>query len=334
MRTSAIQLHCSTGYPNVDQLLIDLIGSYERSGNDRIRGYYLVGSYSDRSAVPDSDIDMGVLFKGSLTDDERQRFRHLTHECSLLSPIRLDCSAIDEAHFLKEAAAGAKMALVVYGEDVLDQIPLEPIEKRIRRSMIGAFHYMWILRQKAQNLVFPLAYPDTDGVFFGYERWGTFYGGSAFGPGIRVIVNMVTQVATTTVALKAHQHVGTKSQSIQLYRKHIGDRWAAFLEDVYNTFKTEWQYRLPESEVERDRLGALCSQLLGLENDFLAMCREPLLASLHHDDSAIRGQAIECLWRIAYRGNDFVEALAGVANAGNQELQPSVEGVLATIRAG
>jgi predicted nucleotidyltransferase len=123
MRTSDIQLRCSTGYPNVDQLLIDLIGNYERSFPDRIRGYYLVGSYSDRSAVPDSDIDMGVLFKGSLTDDERQRFRQLTHERSLLSPVRLDCSALDEAHFLKEAAAGAKMALVVYGEDVLDQIP-------------------------------------------------------------------------------------------------------------------------------------------------------------------------------------------------------------------
>src|SRR5262245_6389446 len=140
MRTVDIQLRCSTGYPTIDQLLINLIGSYERSFPDRIRGYYLVGSYSDRSAVPDSDLDMGVLFKASLTDDERQRFRQVTHECSLLSPIRLDCSALDEAHFLKEAAAGAKMALVVYGEDVLDQIPLEPIDKRIRRSMIFAFH--------------------------------------------------------------------------------------------------------------------------------------------------------------------------------------------------
>jgi len=333
MRTSDIQLRSSTGYPSVDQLLSGLIGIYERSFPDRVRGYYLVGSYSDRSAVPDSDIDMGVLFKGSLANDERQRFRQLTHDYSLFSPIRLDCVALDEAHFLKEATAGVKMALLVYGEDVLDQIPLEPIDKKIRHSMIGAFHYIWILRQKAHNLIFPLAYPDTDGAFFGYERWGTFYGGSAFGPGIRVIVNMVTLVATTTVALKAHQHVGTKSQSIQLYREHIGDQWAGFLEDVYTTFKTEWQYRLPESEAQRGYLRALCAQLLALENNFLAMCREPILANLRHDDDAIKRQAVECLRRIAYRGADFVEALVEWANAGDQELRPTVEAVLTTIQA-
>jgi len=333
MRTSDIQLRCSTGYPNVDQLLMGLIGIYELSFPDRIRGYYLVGSYSDRSAVADSDIDMGVLFKGSLTADERQHFRQLTHDYSLLSPIRLDCGALDEAHFFKEATAGAKMALVVYGDDVRDQFPLEPIDKKIRRSMIGTFHYMWILRQKAQNLVFPLAYPDTDGMFFGYERWGTFYGGSAFGPGIRVIVNMVTLVATTTVALKAHRHVGTKCQSIQLYREHIGDQWAGLLEDVYSTFKTEWQYRLPESEAERGRLRALCIQLLALENDFLAVCRAPILAGLRHEDDAIKRQAVECLRRIAYRGADFVEVLTELATAGTEELQPTVEDVLASIRA-
>ena len=36
----------------------------------------------------------------------------------------------------------------------------------------------------------------------------------------------------------------------------------------------------PESDVERDRLHALCSRLLALENDFLVMCRAPLLAAM------------------------------------------------------
>jgi hypothetical protein len=77
----------------------------------------------------------------------------------------------------------------------------------------------------------------------------------------------------------------------------------------------------------------LCSQLLALENDFLAMCCESLLASLRHEDAAIKHRAVDCLRRIAYRGADFAEALAGVVNAGDQELQPTVEGVLVTIRA-
>jgi hypothetical protein len=139
---------------------------------------------------------------------------------------------------------------------------------------------------------------------------------------------------TLTVALKARQHVGTKSQSIQLYRKHIGDQWASFLEDVYSTFKTEWQYRLPESEAQCGRLRVLCAQLLALENNFLAMCREPILAGLRHEDDVIKRQAVECVRRIAYRGADFVEVLTELATAANQELQPTVEGVLATIRAG
>jgi hypothetical protein len=63
------------------------------------------------------------------------------------------------------------------------------------------------------------------------------------------------------------------------------------------------------------------------------MCREPILANLRHDDDAIKRQAVECLRRIAYRGADFVEALVEWANAGDQELRPTVEAVLTTIQA-
>src|SRR5262245_54368712 len=106
MTIGTIDLQRSTGYQNVDELLRGLIGIFEIVFPDRIRGYYLLGSYSDGTAVPDSDIDMGILFKGKIDSREEDVFWQLVQHCSRISPIRLDLGPPDEDHFLKEASAG------------------------------------------------------------------------------------------------------------------------------------------------------------------------------------------------------------------------------------
>jgi hypothetical protein len=54
----------STGNQQVDHILQGVIGLYEMIFPGRIRGYYLVGSYADGSAVAASDIDVEIWFKG------------------------------------------------------------------------------------------------------------------------------------------------------------------------------------------------------------------------------------------------------------------------------
>lgn len=64
MRT--ISLIESTGRPEIDQIAEGIIEVYEETFPNRIRSYYLVGSWADASAVLLSDIDIRVVFKDDL----------------------------------------------------------------------------------------------------------------------------------------------------------------------------------------------------------------------------------------------------------------------------
>jgi len=57
---SEISLIDSTGYDNIDNILIGVVGIFEDAFPDRIRAYHVTGSYSNRSAISNSDIDMTV----------------------------------------------------------------------------------------------------------------------------------------------------------------------------------------------------------------------------------------------------------------------------------
>src|SRR5262249_19669289 len=57
-----ITLCCSTGSERADTILRGLIGIWEIVFPDRIRGYYLAGSYSNGSATPTSDLDLIVPY--------------------------------------------------------------------------------------------------------------------------------------------------------------------------------------------------------------------------------------------------------------------------------
>jgi len=53
-----ITLLNTTGHQRIDDIIRGLIGIFEAAFPDRIRAYYLAGSYADGSAVPLSDIDI------------------------------------------------------------------------------------------------------------------------------------------------------------------------------------------------------------------------------------------------------------------------------------
>jgi predicted nucleotidyltransferase len=65
-----ITLHNTTGHQQVDGIIRGLIGIFEATFPERVRAYYLVGSYADGSAVPLSDIDIRVVFKDDFQGDE------------------------------------------------------------------------------------------------------------------------------------------------------------------------------------------------------------------------------------------------------------------------
>src|SRR5688572_14651210 len=109
-----IELRESTGHPQIDTILRGLIGIYQVVFPARLRCVYVVGSYRDGSAVPGSDLDMGVVFTESLKEEELATFRRVNQSAALMSPVRLDCGSVTPERFTHGIPAGLKTALVVY----------------------------------------------------------------------------------------------------------------------------------------------------------------------------------------------------------------------------
>lgn len=174
-----LTLAYSTGDLSADASLRALVTVCEAAFPGRVRSYLLSGSYAEGDAIPESDLDLGVLFLGSMTDDERQRLFGLTDAIESLHAIRLDVAALDEARYLQNAPASALEVITIYGDDVRGELTLEPLAHALARHLSAATYYIWQMRGLRAGLVWPLDYPDPDGEFFGYVRYGYFNGDDA-----------------------------------------------------------------------------------------------------------------------------------------------------------
>src|SRR3954462_4804767 len=63
-----LSLLTSTGDDRADAILCGVVGLWEAVFPDRIRGYYLSGSYANATATPTSDLDLTILFKDHYRD--------------------------------------------------------------------------------------------------------------------------------------------------------------------------------------------------------------------------------------------------------------------------
>ncbi|MCI0714121.1 MAG: nucleotidyltransferase domain-containing protein [Chloroflexi bacterium] len=304
-----VELSNSTGDTEIDDLLVGIVGIYESTFPQRIRGYYVVGSYGDGTAVPSSDLDIGILFYARLTHTELRQCQDLIHHCNALSHVRLDISSLDESH-LTRATASMKAALPIFGDKLaFHTLPLEPIQDKIIRSLFMAVQYMWILRGRADNLYFPLRYPDEDGEFYGYDSFGEYVGGGEFGRGTHLMVNLVTMMTTTINALVLGKQVGTKKESVMTYYYDVDDEWADFVVDVYQFLKEQWHYQIPQHREDRERLRHFCERLIHFENFLLAICRSYILKTLAGHDKICLKYTLDSLERIGYPSGDFSKAL-------------------------
>src|SRR5260221_14733461 len=68
-----IVLLYSTQSSRIDYILLAIIGFCEMLFPNRIRGYYLQGSYATGNATSMSDIDMILLFRGGFIDEEERQ---------------------------------------------------------------------------------------------------------------------------------------------------------------------------------------------------------------------------------------------------------------------
>lgn len=295
-------LRASTDDERADETLRAMVTACEAAFPHRIRSYLLSGSYAAGGAIQESDLDLGVLFRGSVMDDERQRLFGLSDAIERLSAIRLDVAALDEDHFLPSAPASALEVVTIYGDDVRSELTLEPLAHTLARHLSDATFYVWQMRGLREGLIWPLDYPDPDGEFFGYERYGLFQGRGAdemCAPGSRTIINCATAIAAARLA-HASQRTPSKRRCVELYARLAPGESATWLAALYATCKSRWRYRIPESPAERAKLRTLCAPMLAFENDFLAFARPLTQAALAVQDEYIRPRARDRLRWVAY----------------------------------
>jgi predicted nucleotidyltransferase len=293
-------LHIRTiGKPSIDHVLSHIVERYEAHFPGRLRACYLTGSYAEGNAVEWSDIDVYVLFKDAfISEEEAARAEQLEHAFASLTPLRLDLHAGSEQSldslpgFLRTAIK--KTSVLLYGEDTREHMSLPGGEEYTRDATEVALQFLLWLRQ-GENITYPLAYPDPDGAFFGYDQLQVLSDSSDRAkarPGIRLLVESACRIGTALLAFKTDRFVSTKRESVQSYRELINDEWASFLEAMFERGKLCWSYNLPETEEEHAELRTLCEHMLPFENHFLRAYRAYLLARPGTGNEAARQWAL------------------------------------------
>jgi hypothetical protein len=326
-----IELRTSTGVESLDDLLRGLITLFEMSFPARIRSYYLGGSHSDGTAVGhdrspnSSDVDLFVIFRGTVEEAESATFHRLLEACQLISPISLDAQAYSEDDLLQQPGPEATQmsflsaliqvaGMLVYGDDLRPLLPPVPFSRYVLDVIESGVFHLGIPRQKeglAYPLVTPLspplAYPDPDGDFYGYD----VVPARPDAPhGTRVLVALTAWIATLILALSTGRYAGQKSQSLQLCQAYLpNDRRTQLAAAINALCKETWGYALPGSDEDRERLRALCRDTLALENEYLLITHDYVLVQLRHGGAEEKRQATRILQSVVYRDDETLAAL-------------------------
>lgn len=295
MDYSTIELLYRTNHASIDDLLRGTIGLLETVFPNRIRGHFLTGSYRQATQTSGSDIDLIVVFKGEFAADEADQVRAIRRYASMISPVRLDIVPTCEAGLRQTGSVGLKRTgLLLFGDDTRDQIPLQPFDSYIRDVIQGVIGYLCELRGDQPLLQMPLAPPDPDGEFLGYERFGIFTGYDVK-PGLRTLINAATLAATALVGLQSDAMCDSKSGAVAAYQRSANDEWSQLVETLYTRCKGDWHYQIPKDAADRHALQALCIQFNAFENYVLSTLRPYILVQLNSDDVSARQWAVDVL---------------------------------------
>lgn len=334
----SISLENGTGNQLIDNILRGIVGIFEVLFPAQVRGFYLIGSYANRSALPTSDLDLIIVFKtGYMDKGLKTTLWRVCQQSTLICPIRLDLKAYDEAElFHLDAAPGDDLfmtalmhssavitkiaSLLIYGEDIRDKISLPSIEQFTLDLMYFTSRLFFSIRGEPDFLTFPLDYPDPEDEFYGYT----------FNDRTEELVYRVGLAATSIIALKARKFVGHKIDCPKVYKACINDEWTSFLEKVIDWCRGKWEYSIPENPQERKQLKEICKQALAFENHFLAIFRDYLLTNLWNPCNKL--YAVKRLGEIVHPNRKVLETLQALENREDGRLLAAVKETIRRIQ--
>jgi hypothetical protein len=297
-----------TGNPAADRIVRGVIGIFERAFPDRVRGYFLRGSYASATATAGSDLDMFVVFKDAFGEPaEAQRARDICDHCALLSPILLEILVVSERQLQHEdnlvVALQLKLASrPIHGQDIRPQLPDLQADAYVRAVVHAPYaSYTYPAARRSQPyLTYPLGHIDLDGPFYGFDQWLIPGPDGVDIASTKLLVGTVGWTATALIALRTGRYVRDKSACVVLYQRHIGDQWTELVMSVHELCRNRWHYRIPGADGDRRRLRDLCDRALAFQNHFLGQYRTYLRDELRCAEPDRRALAGRRLAQIRY----------------------------------
>jgi hypothetical protein len=326
----------STGSLIADKILQGVIGILEQVFPDRVRGYFVRGSYASATSTEGSDLDMFVVFKDAFVEPaEAKKARDICGHCALLSPILLEILVVSERQLQRQANLVIALQLKLasrpaYGQDIRPQLPDFQADAYVR-SVVDAPYFNYTYppqRRSSPHLTYPLGHIDPEGAFYGFDQWLIPGPDGADIPSTKLLVATVGWTATALIALATGRYVRNKSACVDLYREHVADQWTELVVGVYELCRNQWHYHIPAAEEDRHQLRALCVEALAFQNHFLSRYRTYLLDELHSAAPDRQSLAAQRLAQIRYPDSEVVEALHQLRDVDDADLRRAVETAL------
>jgi hypothetical protein len=239
-------------------------------------------------------------------------------------PIQIDAHAYAEDDLLRKSEGDAAQTsflnalirvagVLIYGDDLSSDLPSVPFARYVLDVIESGLFHIGIPRQREElaypliaPLVPPLAYPDPSGEFYGYDAVPAR---PDMPRGTRVFVGLTAWIATLILALETGQYAAQKSQSIQLCKKYLPDDPRTQLAvAIMDLCKGTWGYALPDRAEDRQRLRELCREALALENDYLRLVHDYVLAQLQQGGAPEKRQAMRILQSVVYWDDEMIAA--------------------------
>lgn len=279
-----VVLRQSTGDPAADRIVRGVIGIFEQAFPDRVRGYYLRGSYARGTPTLGSDLDLFVVFPDRLDRAEVARARELSGHCALLSPILLEIITVSAHQLARPAnlplALNLKLATrLLYGQDIRATLPELSVDEYVR-SVVDIPCHNYRYARDGSMLTYPLEHIDPTGEWLGFDRMEIPGAGGASTGSTKLLVATVCWTATGLIAMRAGVYVPDKAAAVAAYQEHVADEWNGLVVRVYELCRDRWHYRIPTGSRDRRELRDLCERALAFQNHFLRCYREFQLAEL------------------------------------------------------
>jgi predicted nucleotidyltransferase len=311
-KVSTMQLLASTNSASADEAILKTLEAVQLGFNKKLLSAYVTGSYANGYAVSTSDVDLFLVFEGTISKEDEKIRDEIYGQLEHITP-SLDIAIRGLSNLLETGDEGMReYFLHIFGEPVHLQVPQPRIQDYAYRGMHVGYLRMQHTR-KSKPYIWPMNYPEETGPLKGYDwREKIKVDGKSF-DSIKEIVVLTGWMATGLIAWKGQTFVPTKNHVVKLFKDVVGGSMADDLELITNLCRSKLSYLVPESEEAYKELQDLLPKVLAFENFFLENYQDFLIENLKNESPIRVRTSIIRLGEIVYPNNRSLMALHEVS---------------------